>query len=656
MVRRFATGFVLTALLASALPASQASAAAADRQNAPAAKERALISLLQSNAPPAEKALACKQLAIYGTKGAVRALAPLLSDPRLASWARIALEAIPDPAADAALRRAMGKLQGNLLIGVINSIGVRRDPKAVSGLVKKLKAPDTGVASAAAVALGRIGGTKAAKALTQTLAAAPNTVRPAVAEGCILCAERFLAQGKPAEAVKLYDTVRAANVPRQKQLEAIRGAILARQSAGLPRLLEQLRSPDKAFFGIGLRTARELPGRDVTEALAAELRRSSPDRQSFLLLALADRNDAAVMPAVLAAAASGPQNLRLTAVGVLDRQGSLSSVPVLLSAAADGDAELAQAALGALARLPGNEVDADLLARLSAAAGKNRQVLIILAGQRHIDRALPAIIRSAEDPDAGVRSAAVQAIGILGGDAQAADLIRLLQATQSPKERGDIEMALLAISGRTGARAVPHVLPLAGNDDSALRIIALHVLASAGGPDALASVKSAIQDKDEAVQDEAVRTLSTWPNNWPEDSGIAEPLLALAKSDAKTSHQVLALRGYLQYVQADKQLKDDDKVGKVSDVLVLIKRPEEKRLAIAAIGTIPTPGAIEMLVTFAEEPAVANDACSAIVKLAESPMPAVPREQRQKALQLAVEKSTDDATKKQARKLLKATE
>jgi hypothetical protein len=217
-------------------------------------------------------------------------------------------------------------------------------------------------------------------------------------------------------------------------------------------------------------------------------------------------------------------------------------------------------------------------------------------------------------------------------------------------------MALLAIIGRTGMRAVPHVLPLAANDDSALRVIALHVLASAGGPDALGAVKSSVQDKAEAVQDEAVRTLSTWPNNWPEDSGVAEPLLALARSGSKTSYQVLALRGYLQYVQGDKRLKDDEKVGKVTDVLVLIKRPEEKRLAIAAIGSIPTPSALEMLVTYAADPALAEDACSAIVKLAGSPMPAVSKEKRHAALQVAVEKSTSDETKKQADKLLKASE
>ena len=263
-------------------------------------------------------------------------------------------------------------------------------------------------------------------------------------------------------------------------------------------------------------------------------------------------------------------------------------------------------------------------------------------------------MRSTGDSDAGVRNAAVQAIGLLGTDAQAADLVRLLQATQNAKERGDIEMAFLAISSRTGTRSVPPVLPLARNDDVALRIIALHVLASAGGPDALATVKAAVedQDKDESVQDEAVRTLSTWPNNWPEDSGVAQPLLTLAKSDAKTSHQVLALRGYLQYLQSNKQLKNDDKLSKVTDVLPLIKRPEEKRLAIAAIGTIPAPAALELLVVFAAEQVVAEDACSAIVKLAASPMPDVPKDQRQKALQVALDKSTSNATKKEARKLL----
>src|SRR5262249_38990110 len=186
--------------------------------------------------------------------------------------------------------------------------------KAAGELAKKLQDADVQVASAAAVALGRIGNAEAARALKSSLPSAPDPVRSAVAQGCILCAERFLARGKNADAVKLYDLVRTANVLKQRRLEATRGAILARKMDGLPLLLEQLRSTDKDELSIGLSTARELPGQSVTEALAAEVRRQSTERQSFLLLALAERHDAAVMPAVLDAARSGPPGLRLTAV------------------------------------------------------------------------------------------------------------------------------------------------------------------------------------------------------------------------------------------------------------------------------------------------------------------------------------------------------
>ncbi|HWI60079.1 MAG TPA: HEAT repeat domain-containing protein [Bacillota bacterium] len=639
---------VLSVMVGAALIGS----ARAETAVPPAEKQRQLLQVLQSAAPAAEKAITCKQLAIYGTKDAVPALAALLSDPQLASWARIALEANPDPAVDEALRQATGKLQGKLLVGVINSIGVRRDAKAVSELTKRLPDSDVEVASAAAVALGHIGGSTVAKTLKKSLSSVPEAVRPAVAEGCIFCAEGFLRQGKASDAVALYDLVRRANVPKQKTLEATRGAILARQSKGLPLLLEQLRSSDKGLESIGLRTARELPGRGVTEALAAELERTSPERQALLLLAIGDRTDVAVLPAVLKAAQSGPQKLRLVAIGVLDRSGNVASLPVLLEAAASDDAQLAPAALAALARLPGNEVDADVLARLPQSAGKTRQVLIQLVGLRRIEGGLAVILKYAQDTHAGVRSAVIQTIGALGEDKEVADLVGLAQKTQNAAERSDIEMALIGISGRSGTRCVPHLLGLARCNETALRIIALHALANAGGPDALAVVIAAVNDKDEALQDEAVRTLSTWPNNWPEDKGVVEPFLALAKS-SKKSHQVLAVRGYLQYVQGDKQLKANEKAAQVKDVLPLIQRPEEKRLAIAVLDSSPSAQGMDLLVMLAGQPEVAEEAANSIVKLAGKKAQAFSKQQRQKALQVVVEKAQSDATKKKAEELLK---
>ncbi len=621
-------------------------------QAAAQAKEQELIGVLQSNASPAEKAITCKQLAIYGTEEAVPSLMPLLADKELASWARIALEAIPGPAANEALREAMGSLQGRLLVGTINSIGVRRDAMAVEGLVQKLGDADADVASAAAVALGHIGGDRAAKALGQALTKPPAGVRSAIAEGCILCAEWYLAQDKLTDAVKLYDAVRQADVPKQRHLEAIRGAILARKSDGVGLLIAQLESADKDNVGIGLRTARELPGRDVTEALAAEMDRLSEEKRPLLLLAMADRDDDAVLPVVLKAAQGGTKPLRITAMGVLIHLGNVKCVPPLLEAAAEGDSEIEAAAMETLVRLPDKDVDADLAGRLPESKGKMRRALIILAGQRQISEALPSIVSSIKDADAGIRNAAIQAVGILGQGQQVAELTKLLQATRDSDERAAIEKALLAVTGRSGIESVPHLLPLTQSEDNSLHIIGLHALAVVGGSEALSAVNSAIAGDNATVQDEAVRILSTWPNNWPEDSDAGDALLKLTQSGTKMSHQVLALRGYLQYIRGNAKIGNDQKVAKIKDLRPQIKRPEEERLAIAVLGEAPSGTSLDLLMKLAEDPAVAEEAYLAMVRIADGNAPGLSKEQRREALQTVVEKSRNNRTKRRAQAAL----
>jgi HEAT repeat protein len=411
-------------------------------------------------------------------------------------------------------------------------------------------------------------------------------------------------------------------------------------------LLEQLKSEDKGTFSMGLRVARELPGQDVTKALIAELDRSNPVRQNLLLRAVADRGDATVMPKLLELAKSSQAELRTTAIAMMDRFPDASSVPVLLNAAVEKDAELAKTAKSALGRLGGKEVDAELLARLPQSAGATRCVLIDLVTQRRIEGALPGIVKSSEDADENVRRAAIESIGVLGNEAQAADLARMLGNAQNSKNRDYIETALTSICGRSGAKCLPSVLPLAQTGSSDVRKIGLHALASIGGSEALNAVKSATNDKDEVVQDEGVSILSTWPNKWPEDNAVAEPLLALAKSGKKTSHQVQGLRGYLDYIQETK-LSNEEKLAKLKEVQGLIQRPEEKRKTISVISSLSTTKGLEPLIAFAEDPVVAEEACMAIVKIAD-PKAKQDVALRRKALQTAVEKSKNANTKKKA--------
>lgn len=174
-------------------------------RNDPAARkeiESRLLAVLQSNAPRDAKDYVCRQLRTMGTAACVPVLEPLLANAELSHMARYALERIPEPQAGQALERQLRKLSGNLKIGVISSIGTRR--QAAVGLLRPLlKDPDDAVVRAAAVALGGIGSVEANKALGST------SPRPALisvfADASMCCAEKLLAAGHPKEAKATYE-------------------------------------------------------------------------------------------------------------------------------------------------------------------------------------------------------------------------------------------------------------------------------------------------------------------------------------------------------------------------------------------------------------------------------------------------------------------
>lgn len=198
--------------------------------------QAALIGILKDpGATTFQKAKACQRLASAGTKDAVPALAALLTDPQLSHYGRYGLETIPDPAADDALRNALAKVKGKLLVGVINSIGQRRDAKAVASLDKLLDDRDGEVAHAAAAALGRIGDLQAAKVLRKQLARTKGDLRTAVARGSLVCAEELLARGERNEALAVYNTLVGPDIPKPVRLAAMHGVIATETSLSRPR-------------------------------------------------------------------------------------------------------------------------------------------------------------------------------------------------------------------------------------------------------------------------------------------------------------------------------------------------------------------------------------------------------------------------------------
>ena len=196
----------------------------------------ALIRILtDASSPEFQKAKACQRIGEFGAKEAVPALSALLGDEHLSTYARYGLEPIADPSADDALRSALSKLKGNLLIGVINSIGKRRDAKASPVLARMIYRADADVARAAAAALGSIGGASSVKELRAALAKTSGMTRMAVADASLVCAERLLAEGKRDQALTLYASLSAPDVPKSARLAAMHGIIREETSTSRPR-------------------------------------------------------------------------------------------------------------------------------------------------------------------------------------------------------------------------------------------------------------------------------------------------------------------------------------------------------------------------------------------------------------------------------------
>lgn len=593
MKLKLLAGFALTAVVA---------LAAGD-----AVKTRELLAQLQPAAPLAERARACQRLAIVGTTDAVPALAALLGDAQLGHYAREALEAMAAPESDAALRAALSRLEGPPLIGAINSLGARGDTAAVPALAKIAATADEPSAGAALHALARIGTPDALALVRGALGK-----KPAAGEALLVAADRLRAKDRGEEAAKLFDDVRTRGTAGSL-LPATRGAILARGAAGVPLLVETLRSRDAALRSVALQAMRELPGEAVTNALVTELDRLPAEVQPAALAALVDRSGPAVVTAVEKRAAAGDA-AALTALG---RIGRASSVPLLLRALPRS--EIAQRSL---VLIPAREADSLILGALATEADRNtRGKLIAVLGDRGVAAATPGLLKIAQGGDAETSRAALRA---LAATAQPRDLTALINLSAASEDDATRTLADRAIYSATMKILEPErrVDPLLGAVRAAktpaeraalFRPLGAVVRAMGGSSAALAVVREATRDSDGVVRAAAVRCLADWPDATP-----AMELLVLARTEAEPTRG-LALAGAVRLatnVAAGRDKTALDALELLIQANALVASDHERLMIVSALGNVRRIEALRLLEPYLQLDAVKTETALAIVQIA----------------------------------------
>ncbi len=626
-----------------------------------ARKTEMLVTILGSNTGLFEKARACQQLGEVGTEDAIPALAQLLSDEHLSAYARSGLEGIGGPKAAQALRTAAGRLQGKLLAGVVNSLGVLRDQQAVELLARQAQEPGSGVANESLSALGKISDPPAMTVLKKVITQGPDSLRPAAAAGCLLAAQQQLKQGNEIEARKLYDAVTRAQVPASFRLGAIRGAILARGSGRVAFLIQQLHSTDPVARQAALITIREIPDEPLALALNKEVRRAKPDLEAQLLAALVDCHNQESFTILQTKASSGPPQTRLTALKVLNRIGNAAEAGFLLNTvSANRSPEETSLALASLERLQEPAVDNLILNALSTASDAEEQVkLIRLLDTRGATNANAELVRFASAPDVRVSVAALEALKPRAGATELPTLIALTKTCQDDSRRTAAEGALSGACSAVGNAGSETVLKeLNQTTNPAEKNSWVRVLTSLGYAPALPSIERTLTDADEGVVANSIEQLGQWPDPAP-----MEALFGMAENNQSPQRRQTALASIIHLARAaaeEHQRPDEVTVAWLARAGKDSTSVAERRLIISGLGHLSHPQSFQLLAKYLQEPDLKAEAAVAILQIAPALAGSSMADQVKQGLQTiaataATPEIRDQATKISAEMAKKAT-
>lgn len=575
-----------------------------------AAKQLAIV---KSGADLRDKSEACRKLAVIGGPEVVADLAAMLGDEKLSHMIRYALEPNPSPSVDDAFRGALGKLKGRQLAGVINSIGVRGDVKAVDALTGLLKDSDPDVACAAAGSLGRIASPEAGAALaTARSTVTTEPLRAAVIDGSLDLAGQWVRSGKTADAVTIYEQMRGDQWPRRARVGALVGLLAAKPDA-TALVVETIASKDPVLRGTAIARVPSLKGDGVSARLAELLPKLPADSQTLLIAALADRGDQAAMPAIVKAASSSSADVRLTAIRALGKVGDVKCVELLCQAVAAGEGADAQAAAASLRLLQDDGVNPAILRAMKTAAPAPRAVLIAVLADRKAEGLTPVLMTGARDKDAGVQIAAIKALGRLATPAELPAIVDILAAAGNDAVRAEAQRTVVLVSRRVSdksaqADAVLAKLKAAKSDQT--KIVLLAAAGEIGGSKAFHDVQAALGDKAEGVKDAAIRALAAWP-----DAQAIDVLLTLADNADTKVHRVLALRGAVGLLaSADRPAKQKLEIYK--SLLAKADRADDKKLILAGLGGLDTPAALKVVEGMLGDPGVKGEAELAMVNIA----------------------------------------
>jgi HEAT repeat protein len=590
-------------------------------QSSPSVRQQLEAGLVQLLVPATTfeaRRFACKQLGIIGSKTALPALSLLLTNDEIAGIACLALTTYPPGKTDEILRAALMSATGTARIQIINTLGDRRDSRAVKVLAQLAAEDDPTAAKAAIVALGKIADKNAWDAIVALPLKAGPALQPALTEALLRYAEARAASGDAKSATGVYEEQMLADKPTYVRRAALDALLRLDKARAQQRILEVLHGSDSALKPVAIANVRALPSTNASEVFGAELINLTPHEQIWMIDSLAARGDTLACKALGNCLASPDAGVRCAAISALGRMGNAWCVP-LFARTLDHfkDAQVRRALESALVSLPGGaQTDWAIADVLKKSSGDTRVGLITALAQRQGPAANPLLLAEAGQSDPAVAKAALRA---LAKTATARDVTALLETITKASDTGIRTEAQHAAAqaiqrieypGRRSA-LVREALSWAQSKNS--RVALLGLLPACGDGAALTTLKAATASSDTTIRDAAVAALADWP-----DASAWDALAFIYSQPATESLRALALHGLVRLV-GEENAHPSARLGEHYRLLLDGARDDaDLRLILGALGDAAQPGALKLALPLLDNTGVRAEAEVAVRKIAEA--------------------------------------
>ncbi len=562
--------------------------------------EKEMIKFLLSDATPDAKRYVCSKLGEIGSQASVPTLTDLLQVPELSDSARFALERIPGEMSASSLRNALQTTSGKNRIGIITSLGLRKDVKSIPAIAIFLKNDDPDTVISAGSALSLMENESALSALWTARSQATDPVRLKLTEHALACADKILAKRKSPDALSVIQKIYADNtISSSLRVASLRCLIKYSEKEGVNALLKSLSNPDMNFVRLVIGATPLIQDKPLLlNTVCKEIAFAPPEIQVQFIEIFASQKRSDILPFIVNSVNSDQPMVREASIKALGIMGGKSEVELLISKAI-GEGTEAELARTSLASMTGEEVGKRMLEILKKPDidPALKKLLLPLVADRKVPGSEPVILQSAGDADPECRISAIKSL-IEQPHADMLDtVLQILPNAGSDEERDLFEELILKIVQLNPEETEKQLEKLFALSDTTpalpVQTVLLRVLARSGHARAWDKLNTLINANTPADKLEAViKALNEWPDDTP-----VPALIEFARTHSQLPQQETLLVTALNLVQKSKA-PDEEVVQRMATLLELNPPITVKKTALEKIAERKVDSSLPLLLSY----------------------------------------------------------